>query len=83
MNMASQDQTLALDQERQWLEKARLGLCQAAYTGLKQVRCQLSGSRLVLTGAVRSYYQKQMAQSVVFKAVGSDLAVENRLNVIN
>lgn len=83
MNMASQDQTLALDQDRQWLEKARLGLYQTAYTGLQRVRCQLCGRRLVLTGVVRSYYQKQLAQSVVFKAVGSDLAVENRLNVIN
>lgn len=82
MNTVSQDQALALGEERHWIEKAQQALRQATYAEIKLVECQFSDRRLVLMGAVSSFYQKQLAQSVVLKAVGNDVCVENRLHVI-
>jgi osmotically-inducible protein OsmY len=50
------------------------------YVRRGQIRCEEHQGRIVLSGAVASYYQKQMAQEAVLAVEGVS-EVENRLQV--
>lgn len=61
---------------------AELRLQAGAYPVLKNVVCECSAGRLVLTGAVGSYYLKQMAQTLVARIPGVE-QVDNQLEVLS
>lgn len=59
---------------------ARHELRQSPYPPLRQLQCEWEDRRLVLSGAVRSYFLKQMAQTLVAR-LSPGVPVENRVEV--
>lgn len=55
-------------------------LASSGYPGLQDVQCECDDGLVVLTGAVPSYYLKQVAQTLVGNLVGLT-HIENRLEV--
>jgi hypothetical protein len=60
---------------------AQAELHASSYTALRHVCCCVSDGRIVLCGTVPSYYLKQMAQCLMFKRLGDQFQVDNRLEV--
>lgn len=59
--------------------QARERLRRSSYPGLKRVKLDINGDKLVLSGKVRSFHLKQLAQEAV-KDVGG---VVNRIEVLD
>ena len=59
---------------------ARHELRQSAYPPLRHLQCDWAERSLVLSGAVRSYFLKQMAQTLVAR-LSPGVPVENRVEV--
>jgi len=57
-------------------------LQRAAYPALRALSCRATAQSIVLMGHVPSFYQKQLAQSLLLGQFGEALQVENRLTVV-
>lgn len=68
------DQRLASDVHR--------SLSQLGYPQLNRVECRVDGKHVQLRGELRSYYLKQVAQSVAAKVSGVE-QVHNRIRVVD
>lgn len=57
----------------------------SGYYALRRVSCRLQGNTLRLGGRVSSYYEKQLAQSLVLQELDEDanIVLENQLEVAN
>lgn len=62
------------------LDIARQRLATHCHRDLHRVRCYCDGESVVLIGAVRTYYLKQLAQEIVRRVEGIG-AIDNRLVV--
>ena len=51
-------------------DRVRLSFEQMGYPQLNAIKCTADGDRMLLTGVLRSYYLKQVAQSVAVKIPG-------------
>jgi hypothetical protein len=60
---------------------ARSALGESAYEPVRRVECAVSGSSLLLSGRVTSFYLKQIAQSVVSRRLNGAATIENRIEV--
>jgi hypothetical protein len=69
-----------VDRDGDLLKAASASLHDSGYAALAFVGCEASGDRIILHGSVPSYHLKQLAQSIVARAVGGR-RVENRLAV--
>jgi osmotically-inducible protein OsmY len=58
-------------------------LQRSGYRGLRGVTAQLSDGVLVLRGCVDSFYQKQIAQTIARRCLGSGLVIHNRIRVVH
>lgn len=56
---------------------ARAALQQNPVAALRNVEVYEEGGRLVLTGRLRSYYLKQLAQEAVLRVVSAEVQIEN------
>mgnify|MGYP002624103600 FL=1 len=65
------------DQKQQAIQQR---LRESSYSPLWRLKCQIASDRIVLAGAVPSYYMKQMAQTIALGQAG-DKAVENQIVV--
>ncbi len=63
-------------------ERIHLTLSQDPYVGGRAVRCDVIDSDVCLTGSVRSYFQKQMAQECLRGIEGLGRIV-NQLEVVS
>lgn len=61
-------------------DRVREALLALGYPSLAAIDCHVASGRVVLSGAVRSYHLKQMAQVVALKVAGSG-RVDNRVVV--
>ena len=57
-------------------------LSQSTYYGLRRVSCEFDGEVLKLCGTVSSYYEKQIAQSLVLPLLNRSIHFENHLKVV-
>lgn len=62
--------------------RVRLSLNKLSYHQLDGVHCQVSGGHVKLTGHLRSYYLKQIAQAIAMRVPGV-MNVENEISVRN
>ncbi len=60
---------------------ARAALQQNPIAALRSVEVYEEGGRLILTGRLRSYYLKQLAQEAVLRVVEADVQIQNRIVV--
>ncbi|HTN02647.1 hypothetical protein [Planctellipticum variicoloris] len=60
---------------------AREELWKSSFPALRKVRCRVVDRRLALSGQVPSFYLKQMAQSLLLDRFGTELEVDNQLEV--
>ena len=56
-------------------------LATSPYRDLRSVECSMEGDTLVLSGRVRSYYEKQIAQTIVKEIEGLP-QIKNQLEVV-
>lgn len=56
-------------------------LWNSSFPALRKVRCRVVNRRLALSGTVSSFYLKQMAQSLLLDRFGTELDVDNQLEV--
>ncbi|GIW91327.1 MAG: hypothetical protein KatS3mg109_1759 [Pirellulaceae bacterium] len=65
------------------IEAARQRLQTSGYYALRHVQCKRSGTTLVLCGRVPSFYQKQLAQSLVMDLVKATVIerIDNQVQV--
>lgn len=56
--------------QEETVEQTRGVLNASPYPDVRAVRCRWEGNSLVLTGTVRSYYMKQIAQSEALRVNG-------------
>lgn len=62
------------------IELLRISFDQLGYQQLNNIECELDGDVLVLSGKLKSFYLKQIAQTVAIKIPGVE-SVENRIEV--
>lgn len=60
---------------------AAASLRDASYAELRQVECRWEQDRLVLVGTVTSFYLKQLAQTILLNQWGSEIQLDNRVEV--
>ncbi|MGE0758311.1 MAG: hypothetical protein AB7F89_10415 [Pirellulaceae bacterium] len=60
---------------------AKHELACSGYYALRSVSCAIQGDVLRLDGRVATYYEKQLAQSVVLRRLRDQIRVENQLEV--
>lgn len=56
-------------------------LRKSSFLALRKIRCRVVNRRLALSGQVSSFYLKQMAQSLLLDRFGTELEVDNQLEV--
>lgn len=69
------------DQKRRIELVAKDKLKQSSYYAVRRVSCEFDGNVLKLRGRVPSYYEKQIAQSLVMQHLEGTIPVENQLEV--
>lgn len=57
-------------------------LTRSKYRGIRRVSCKFEGEVLKLSGTVSTYYEKQIAQSLVLPLLIPNVHFENQLEVI-
>ncbi len=62
------------------VELLRISFDQLGYQQLNNVKCEVDGNDLILSGQLKSFYLKQIAQSVAIKIPGVE-SVQNRIEV--
>lgn len=58
-------------------------LAKCPYLEVRQLHIRVDGGMIFITGKVRSYYMKQMAQEFVRYALTSGCEVVNEVSVVN
>ena len=74
----SPPETLA---EKRLEDLASQELGKSPYRELRQVACTARGNVVIMTGRVRSFYYKQLAQSHLQGKLSSTVRLDNRLEV--
>lgn len=64
-------------------DQAQAALLSLPYGSLRQVGCRVEQSRIVLSGNVASFYQKQLAQVRLRQCLGTEMTIINDLQVVN
>lgn len=67
--------------EKLRIDDAAEALHKSAYAELRQVECRWEEERLVLVGTVTSFYLKQLAQTMLLNQWGSEIQLDNRVEV--
>jgi osmotically-inducible protein OsmY len=67
--------------EKTLAQRLDLALQTSPYVSGRLVRIETEGSRVVLSGAVQSYFQKQMAQEALRRVEGVE-SIDNCLEVM-
>ena len=70
-----------IEQKRRIEAAAKDQLRRSAYYAVRRVSCEFDGDVLKLRGRVPSYYEKQVAQSLVLQQLESPIDFENQLEV--
>lgn len=81
MSQFSQGQLPSIVRNEFRIDEAAAMLRDSPYAELRHVTCRVEGDRCVLSGTVRSFYMKQLAQSLLLKQWGRALTVDNQLKV--
>ena len=58
----------------------RISFDQLGYQQLNNIECEVDGGVLILSGKLKSFYLKQIAQTVAMKIPGVE-SVQNRIEV--
>ena len=56
---------------------------QSPYREVRRVSCTARGNSVILTGRVRSFYYKQLAQSQLLGKLAASVSLDNRLEVVD
>jgi hypothetical protein len=62
-------------------EQAQAELSDSKYIGVRRLSCQVRGGVLTLNGRVRSFYLKQVAQTLLRRYLERGIILEDRLDV--
>ena len=69
------------EHKRRILSAIREQLQHCGYYSVRRITCEFAGEILQLRGRVPTYYEKQIAQSIVLAHVGGEIGIENHLHV--